>query len=184
MAKMFLMCGLSGAGKTCFAKQFSERNRLILLSLDYYEGDQCEKTISLYRDIKKLEKENRDCIVDVRAISEVERRQFLNFFPNFEHHLVYIACTLRQSVTNLCLREEKISIKELANDLVFLQPPSPSEDRRWKTITQYINIHNKLCFSGMWVNTLEEEEEKEIDLPKLSEYDSDERSEGDQGLGE
>ena len=36
----------------------------------------------------------------------------------------------------------------------------------------------------MWVNILGEEEEKEIDLPKLSEYDFDERSEGDQGLGE
>ena len=39
MAKMYLMCGLSGAGKTTFAKKFAEENDLIYLSIDDFYKD-------------------------------------------------------------------------------------------------------------------------------------------------
>lgn len=80
MAKMYLMCGLSGVGKTTFAKKFAEENNLVYLGIDEeyarINGDECihENTfrvwISFYEKIHSLEVAGIDCIVDTNAITK------------------------------------------------------------------------------------------------------------------
>ena len=36
MAKMVLMCGCSGSGKTTFAKKYAEENNLLYLGIDEF----------------------------------------------------------------------------------------------------------------------------------------------------
>jgi len=100
MAKMYLVMGASGAGKTTFAKDFAKRSNLLYLAPDNFyaliNGDECIRTnkfevwISLFQAIHVAELAGRDCIIDTNALSINDRDQFLGWFPTFEHHLIYI----------------------------------------------------------------------------------------------
>lgn len=111
MAKMYLMCGLSGAGKTTFAKKFAEENNLVYLSIDevystygkvaWGRKDNCsiyddrdmsfQVWIQFFKHIHNLELDSRDILIDTNAPTFVKRQQFIDWFPNFdEHNLIYI----------------------------------------------------------------------------------------------
>lgn len=101
MAKMYLMCGLSGAGKTTFAKKFAEENNLIYLSIDgfykeYGHGNYDEDTgfkvwIEFFKTIHAYEKYRANILIDTNAPTFVKRQQFIDWFPSFdEYNLIYI----------------------------------------------------------------------------------------------
>lgn len=101
MAKMYLMCGLSGAGKTTFAKKFAEENNLIYLSIDdfykeYGHGKYDEDTgfnvwIEFFKAIHAYEKYRANILIDTNAPTFVKRQQFIDWFPTFdEYNLIYI----------------------------------------------------------------------------------------------
>lgn len=100
MGKMYLMCGLSGAGKTTFAKEFAKENNLVYVSIDdFYKkngGVYNDETgfyvwIEFYKAIHMLEWLHADILIDTNAPTFVKRQQFIDWFPTFdEYNLIYI----------------------------------------------------------------------------------------------
>lgn len=110
MSKMYLMCGMSGAGKTTFAKKFAEENNYKYLGIDdFYKeykrifAPNCQSLWSdpkasfevwqeFFRVINACELDNDDVVIDTNAPTFVKRAQFIDWFPTFdEHNLIYIS---------------------------------------------------------------------------------------------
>ena len=151
MAKMYLMCGCSGAGKTTFAKAFAKKHNLQYLGIDDFyaliNGDECIHTntfevwIEFYKAIHEAEMNNIDCIIDTNAITEVHRTQFLEWFPTFEHHLIYIDTSPELRYKNNKSRRRQVPDDVMYKMKIRLQVPRITE--RFKTITIIRNIENK-----------------------------------------
>lgn len=150
MAKMYLMCGCSGAGKTTFAKSFAEEHNLKYLGIDnFYElvnGDEClhinsfEVWIEFYKAIHEEEMNDVDVIIDTNAITEVHRAQFLEWFPTFEHHLIYIDTSPELRDKNNKSRRRQVPDDVMYKMKIRLQVPRTTE--HFKTITIIRNIEN------------------------------------------
>lgn len=161
MAKIFLCCGMSGAGKTTFSKAFAEHNNIEYLSLDDIylkingnEESRANKFLvwkTLFEKIHQFEEDGKDCIVDTNALTYVDRTQFLNWFPNFEHHLIYIDAPLDLCLENNANRSRVIPKKEMLALWNKLEPPAEDEDERWLTYTEIVNNDNTLELFGIYI---------------------------------
>ena len=150
MAKMYLMCGCSGAGKTTFAKVFAEEHNLKYLGIDDFyalvNGDECIHTnsfevwIEFYKAIHEVEVNNIDCIIDTNAITTTHRAQFVEWFPTFEHHLIYIDTPLELRKQNNKARRRQVPDDVMENMHYKMQEPTPYEP--FKTITVIRNLNN------------------------------------------
>lgn len=176
MAKMYLMCGLSGAGKTTFAKKFAEEHNLVYLSIDYFyktyglgrydEDTGFDVWIEFFKTIHFYEKyTNRDIIIDTNAPTFVKRQQFIDWFPTFdEYNLIYIAIDdeeLRKK--NNASRGRVVPIdemermrKEFEEPVEFYHDDSFTyafAERRWDNIIVYRNVNNNftLCADSFLV---------------------------------
>lgn len=168
MAKMYLMCGLSGAGKTTFAKKFAEENNLIYLSIDdfykeYGHGKYDEDTgfnvwIEFFKAIHIFEKYRANILIDTNAPTFVKRQQFIDWFPSFdEYNLIYIDIKdeeLRKR--NNASRGRIVPLDEMIRMRKEFEEPvdffSLNEwksriytcpEKRWDNIIVYRNINNE-----------------------------------------
>lgn len=158
MAKMVLVSGLSGSGKTVFAKQFAEQNNFLYFCPDdfyaLFNGDECvhenefEVWIALYQAIHLAEKQGKDCVVDTDAITTTHRTQFLDWFPSFEHHLIYIYTDKNQRRINNMERRRHVPEDELECMERRLSVPKMEEDYRWESMTYICNYHNNYSVKG------------------------------------
>lgn len=150
MAKMYLMCGCSGAGKTTFSKAFVAEHGLKYLGIDDFyaliNGDECIHTnafevwIEFYKAIHEAEINNIDVIIDTNAITKSHREQFLEWFPTFEHHLIYIeACESLRKKNNMSRRRQ---VPDEAMDRMTALLEKPLNDN-FKTITYILNLNNE-----------------------------------------
>ena len=153
MSKMYLMCGLSGVGKTTYAEKFAKENNLVYLGIDdcYAEinGDECihenqfHAWILFYEKIHSLAVAGLDCIVDTNAITYCHRRQFLDWFPEFdEHHLIFIAADEDLRCENNNSRRRVIpeeAMKKMREDFEY---PSLREWGEWDSIRKIKNNNN------------------------------------------
>lgn len=154
MAKLYLMSGLSGSGKTTFAKKFAAENKLLYFNVDDFYAmwngsatihkHEFEVWIAFYQAIHSAEMDKRDCIVDTNALTAVDRIQFLNWFPSFEHHLIWIEAPIELCLKNNESRERVIPRKEMANMYKYMEYPESGEDarHRWKSIRYIMNKDN------------------------------------------
>lgn len=176
MAKMYLMCGLSGAGKTTFAKKFAEENNLVYLDIDHFyktyglgrydEDTGFDVWIEFFKAIHFYEKyTNRDVLIDTNAPTFVKRQQFIDWFPSFdEYNLIYIAIDdeeLRKK--NNASRGRVVPIdemermrKEFEEPVEFYSDESFTyalAERRWDNIIVYRNVNNNfiLCTDSFLV---------------------------------
>ena len=150
MAKMYLMCGCSGAGKTTFSKEFAKEHNLKYLGIDDFyalvNGDECIHTntfevwIEFYKAIHEAEVNNIDVIIDTNAITKSHREQFIEWFPTFEHHLIYIDAMASLRKKNNKSRRRQVPDDVMDNMERKLQHPLPSEG--FKTIMWIINDAN------------------------------------------
>lgn len=100
MANMYLICGISGSGKTTYAKKLAQEENLVRLDIDeFYEkvnGDECNREnkfevwIEFFKAIHELEESETDCIVETAGLTAYQRREFVEWFPKFKHHLIFI----------------------------------------------------------------------------------------------
>lgn len=169
MAKMYLMCGLSGVGKTTYAKKFAEENNLVYLGIDEFyakvNGDECihensfEVWIEFFKAIHETEVNNIDCIIDTNAITRCHRTQFLDWFPTFEHHLIYIYADEELRYENNHSRR-RIIPNHVMNKM-FYDSELPeyhtcgsasgdSEDYRWESVTTIENKDNHFREPWHW----------------------------------
>lgn len=152
MANMYLMCGLSGCGKTTFSKDFADKYHLLRFGVDDYyaiiNGDECihENTfdvwIKLFKDIHDAESKGRDCIVDTNALSWHQRMQFIEWFPTFNHHLIVIESNENLRRKNNRSRRRQIPEQKMDEMLITWERPSIEKDTKWKSITYIWNENN------------------------------------------
>lgn len=150
MAKMYLMCGCSGAGKTTYSKKFAREHNLLYLGIDDFyakvNGDECLHTntfevwIEFYKAIHEAEVNELDCIIDTNAITKTHRAQFVEWFPTFEHHLIYIGANETLRKKNNKQRRRQVPDDVMERMTAQLETPYISED--FKTITYIFNINN------------------------------------------
>lgn len=153
MAKMYLMCGCSGAGKTTFSKEFAKKHNLKYLGIDdfyaSYNGDELDRSntfevwIEFWKAIHEAEVNSMDCIIDTNALTVCDRTQFIDWFSDFEHHLIYIETEAKLREKNNYSRRRHVPddvMVKMANRLVV--PSYDSDDARWKTISIVKNVNN------------------------------------------
>ena len=154
MAKMYLVTGCSGVGKTTFSKRFAEERNLLYLSPDDFyaliNGDDRIRDnkftvwITLYQAIHAAEMSGRDCIIDTNALTQIDRDQFLGWFPTFDHHLVYIEATPELRKHNNLQRTRHVPDEEMDRMSALVQPPRWGHlDKRWMSFTHIVNNNNK-----------------------------------------
>lgn len=95
MSKLYLMTGVSGSGKTTFAKEFAQKNNLRFLNIDnfYYAtfGDENMHThefdvwMMFYRAIEIASRDNVDIIIDTNSPTISNRDEIYNWFG----HIVF-----------------------------------------------------------------------------------------------
>ena len=150
MAKMYLMSGCSGAGKTTFAKAFAMEHDLKYLGVDdfyaFVNGDECIHTntfevwIAFYQAIHEAEVNNIDVVVDTNAITRSHREQFIEWFPTFEHHLIYIDANIELRMKNNKSRRRQVPDDVMVKMTERLQ--SPWFDEKFESIIWVVNNEN------------------------------------------
>lgn len=99
----YLICGISGGCKTTLTEHIVKKNpRILIYDVDkYYEiinGDECDRSnpfevwIKLYQDVHDSMVKGKDIILTVNALTVSQRRQFIEWFPDFNHHCLWV-CT-------------------------------------------------------------------------------------------
>lgn len=150
MAKMYLMCGCSGAGKTTFSKVFAKEHNIKYLGIDDFyalvNGDECLHTntfdvwIEFYRAIHEAEVNDIDVIIDTNAITKTHREQFIEWFPTFEHHLIYIEASEALRKKNNMSRRRQVPDDVMDKMTALLEKPI---NESFKTITYIFNLNNE-----------------------------------------
>ena len=165
MAKMYLMCGCSGSGKTTFAKQFAAERNLKYLGVDEFyakvNGDEClhintfEVWIEFFKAIHEAEINNEDCIVDTNALTRCHREQFIEWFPTFEHHLIWIMANVDLRKRNNLSRRRQVPDSVMDRMTLQFEMPVPElENIKWKSMALVNNRNNNfetpLMMKGNW----------------------------------
>lgn len=154
MAKMYVMCGLSGSGKTTYARKFAKDNNLFYLGIDefyeWYNGNECihenafEVWIEFYQAIHRAEQNGVNILIDIDAPTFVDRTQILDWFPGFkQYHLICVTAPERLRRANNSGRTRRIPEDEMDRMLERWEYPNATfEDVRWNTIREVHNIDN------------------------------------------
>ena len=152
--KLYLMSGISGSGKTTFAKRFAEENGLYYLCPDdfyrMFNGDdrihknEFEIWMALFRALHMAEQQGIDTIFDTNNPTHVSRLQILDWFPDFDPHLIYIEAEPELCMANNRSRRRVIPPDEMERIISSFEAPSMSERLRYSSVTVIRNEHNHL----------------------------------------
>lgn len=155
------MCGISGCGKTTYAKQFAKDNDLLYLNPDrfyeLYNGDErrhyheFDIWMALFRALHMAEQDGRSVMFDTNSPTYVGRTQILDWFPDFEPHLIYIHASAELCIRNNASRRRVIPADEMERMMRAFQPPEEDEDDRWVTMTFLENDNNSLSVRKTYV---------------------------------
>lgn len=160
MANFYLVCGISGGGKTVLTDRIVKKNpHLKVYDVDkYYEkinGDECDRSnwfdvwITLYQDLHKSELANEDIILTTNSLTESQRRQFIEWFPTFDHHILWVTAPKERCIEGNNSRRRHVPIDKLMAQWERMEFPNASE-KGWDTITQITNMwdeENYIIFS-------------------------------------
>ncbi len=167
MGKMYLMCGLSGVGKTTFAQQFAADHNIEYLGIDDFypkvEGAYDDPNIvfdtwiRFWQAIHTRMMEGKTVIIDTNAPTRVKRRQFVDWFPKFdEYNLIYIFGDFFLRQTNNMKRSRYVPVEEMARMEEEFEAPvnivniasgiaaDNLEWADWDNIYTFHNVDNKL----------------------------------------
>ena len=153
MGNFYLVCGISGGGKTVLSKRILEKNpNLVFYDVDdYYKlinGDECIHKNSfdvwhlLFKDIHQSELEGKDVLLTTNALTVAQRRQLIEWFPTFSHHLIWVISPLKQCLIGNRSRKRRMPENLLVRDWHRMEFPNPGE-AGWDTITHITN-----CWDG------------------------------------
>ena len=152
-ATFVLICGTSGSGKTTLAKVLTECLGMKYIGADEcyakVNGDECnhankfEVWIELFNTVHECELGGIDCIVDSNALSSSGRDEFINWFPNFDHHLIYLDADDALRLRNNQRRNRKIPDDLMIEMRARAEPPVwRTLDKNWKSLLRIQNIDN------------------------------------------
>lgn len=152
MAKMFLMCGKCGSGKSYFAKQFAKGNNCRYLGIDECYGilngderireNKFDAWQLFYRRIHNCEVLGQDVVIDTNAPFTSDRQEFLNWFNFDKCTLIWIDATDAECWHNNLDRERSIPKDHFDKVNGMFTPPckeEPSGRRSWDEILKFEN---------------------------------------------
>ena len=152
--KLILVCGPSGSGKTTLSKMIAESLDMTRISADDFyakvNGDEkihtnkFEVWIELFKEIRKCETGGVDCIVDSNYLSSSSRDELVNWFSDFEHHIIYVDADDALRMQNNRMRGRQIPDDVMLRMRVKAEPPVwKTMDKRWKSLVRLSNIENR-----------------------------------------
>ncbi len=154
MPNLYLMCGLPGSGKTTLAKKSAEQHKLKYISPDeLYANINGDETIRdnkfivwhyLFYKVHKALSNNEDVIIDTQSLRYEDRQQFIDWFPDCDHHLITINSDFGLCLDNMAGRKRKISEKDLEELFDKFEYPDDWETDKWETFIEIYNIDNTL----------------------------------------
>lgn len=159
MSKLYLLTGISGAGKTTFAKTFAQQNNLRYLNIDnfyyavfgneYTHQHEFDVWMMLYRAIEIASRDNVDIVIDTNSPTVANREEIYNWFGHMfaENYLIYIDTPKELCIENNSRRNRVIPLNEMSNMLLRYEPPQKEEEKIWTRIFAVKNNNN--VFSEM-----------------------------------
>ena len=149
MANFYLICGISGGGKTTLSKKIIKLNPNIkMYDVDEYyakvNGDERIHTnffdvwISLYQDLHKSELNNEDVLLTTNALTVSQRTQFVEWFPTFKHHLIWVTAPKEKCFEGNKNRTRQVPENKLLEFWEDMEFPNASE-KGWDSICQITN---------------------------------------------
>lgn len=147
---LYLVCGCSGSGKTTFAKKFAAANNLLYLGADDFyakvngdelkRGNKFEVWQELFKAIHRAEVDGVSCLVDSNSLSAASRDEMVNWFPGFDHHLIYIEADEQLRMENNRKRARQIPDEVMIAMRTKVEPPVWNTlDKRWLSLTRILN---------------------------------------------
>ena len=149
MSDFYLVCGVSGGGKSTLSKKILRLNEgITFFDVDkYYEkinGDECirkntfEVWHTLFRDIHDSEMRHEDVLLTTSALSVSQRRQFIEWFPTFSHHMMWVTSPKDKCLIGNISRRRHVPEEVLLQQWQEMEFPNANE-AGWKTISQITN---------------------------------------------
>ena len=149
MANFYLVCGISGGGKTILSHRIIKKNPNIkFYDVDkYYErinGDECDRSnwfdvwITLYKDLHNSEIKGEDILLTTNALTISQRQQFIEWFPTFTHHILWVTAPKEKCIEGNNSRRRKVPLEKLLAQWERMEFPNANEGK-WDTITQITN---------------------------------------------
>ena len=149
MSNFYLVCGVSGGGKTILSRKIIENNSNIkIYDVDEYyasiNGDECDRSnwfevwIQLYKDLHVSELNKEDIILTTNALTVSQRRQFIEWFPTFVHHILWVTSPKERCIEGNNKRRRHVPNDKLMEQWEKMEFPNASEPD-WDTITQITN---------------------------------------------
>lgn len=149
MSNFYLVCGISGGGKTHLTKHLYEINpKLKVYDVDNYyaliNGDECirentfEVWMTLWRDLHNSEICGEDVLLTTNALTVSQRNQFIEWFPTFTHHIIWVTSPKARCYIGNNKRKRHVPSDVLAQQWKNMEFPNATE-KGWETITQITN---------------------------------------------
>ena len=150
MSDFVLVAGISGGGKTHLSKKIYENNLNINVILDvdkYYEKINGDERIrdnmfdvwyTLYKDIHDYEVTNKNVLLTTNALTVSQRRQFVEWFPSFRHHMLWVTSPYEQCLIGNKKRHRQVPEEVLKKQWKSMEFPNANEDG-WDTIAHITN---------------------------------------------
>ena len=162
MAIFWLICGMSGAGKTTYAHRHfgPPLNHIELIDVDEYykkiNGDECDRSnsykvwMAVYNKIHQCELENRDVALVTNALTVANREEFIEWFPTFKHKMLWFMADLQDCKEYNYKRRRVIPEHLMDKYWNQMEIPNPAE-KGWDSIMLVINKFNNDCFTTLFI---------------------------------
>lgn len=143
---MFCLAGVPGVGKTTWANTFLKTHpdyRYFSPDL-YYERINGDDTIrantfeiwmSMFRDINTAMKQGKNVIVDSDNLTYHQRTQWIEWFPEFDHYLVFFEAPFEVCYEQMKQRRRQLSYSTMISKWEKWERPTNELDGKfWKKI--------------------------------------------------
>ena len=153
MPNMICLAGMPGVGKTTWAMSFLKKHPdYHYFSPDQYyaelNGDDTNRAntfevwMAMFRDINTAMKAGKNVIVDSDNLTFHQRMQWIEWFPDFKHILVFFEASWNTCYNQMLKRRRKLSYGTMISKWERWQRPTMESDGKfWQHI--YVGHHGQ-----------------------------------------
>jgi predicted kinase len=144
MPNMICLAGMPGVGKTTWAKKFLENHPdYVYFNPDQYyaffNGDDTvrdntfEVWMSMFRDINTAMKAGKNVIIDSDNLTFHQRTQWIEWFPDFQHILVFFEASWDTCYNQMKQRRRQLSYSTMLTKWEKWERPTVERDGKFWT---------------------------------------------------
>ena len=150
MADLYLVCGISGGGKSKLSHRILSRNPQISHFFDVdeyyakYNGDECDRRNSyevwrlMLDDIRECELKNETVLITVNALTVTDRYDIVSWYRSYNKHLLWVISPWERCVEGNLSRRRHVPLGALQTQWTKMEFPNAHEEG-WDTITHVTN---------------------------------------------